>query len=161
MLSDMIVACGVRQSGVLSPILFSVYVNDIILKLSRSNHGCRIGELFWGCIMYADDLILISASLCDLQSMISICTEELESLYMTLNVKKSQVMRVGPSFCTVCKMSRPSVNGVLINDVEKLKYLGCVLVSAKSFKVSLREMRVNLINHLTHCIANVSNSVSL
>jgi len=92
MLSDMIVpACGVRQGGVLSPILFAVglYVNDIIGKLSRSNHGCRIGELFLGCIMYADDLILISASLCDLQSMISICTEELESLDMTLNVKKS------------------------------------------------------------------------
>jgi len=30
----------------------------------------------------------------------------------------------------------------LINYVEKLKYLGCVLVSAKSFKVSLHEMRV-------------------
>ena len=35
-----------------------------------------------------------------------------------------------------------SVNDVLINYVEKLKYLGCVLVSAKSFKVSLHEMRV-------------------
>ena len=54
---------------------------------------------------------------------------------MTLNVKKSQVMRIGPSFCTVCKMI--SVTGVLINHVEKLKYLGWVLVSAKSFKVSL------------------------
>ena len=49
-------------------------------------------------------------------------------------------MRIGPSFCTVCKMI--SVNGVLINYVEKLKYLGCVLVSDKSFKVSLYEMRV-------------------
>src|SRR6218665_827307 len=100
----------------------------IIGKLSRSNHECRIGELFLGCIMYADDLILISASLCDLQSMISICTEELESLDMTLNVKKSQVMRIGPSFCTGCK--RISVNNVLINYIDKLKYLGCVLVSA-------------------------------
>ena len=43
----------------------------------------------------------ISASLCDLQSMISICIEELESLHMTLNVKKSQLSDDGrPSFCT-------------------------------------------------------------
>jgi len=72
--------------------------------------------------------------------MISICNEELERLEMTLNVKKSQVMRIVLSFCTGCKMI--SVNNVLINYVDKLKYLCCVLVSAKSYKVSLHEMRV-------------------
>ena len=119
-MSDMIsLGCGVRQGGVLSPILFSVYVNDIIEKLSRSNHGCRIGELFLGCIMYADDLILMSASLCDLQAMVAICVEEMESIDMKLNVNKSQVMRVGPSYCTSCKMI--SLNDVQINYVEKLK----------------------------------------
>src|SRR6218665_2851286 len=75
-----------------------------------------------------------------LQTMISICIEELQNLDMTLNVKKSQVMWIGPYCCTGCKMI--SVNGGLINYVEKLKYLGCVLVSAKSFKVSLHEMRI-------------------
>src|SRR6218665_121163 len=59
---------------------------------------------------------------------------------MTLNVNKSQVIRIGPSFCTVCKMI--SVNGVLINCVERFKYLRCVLVSGKSFKVNLHGMRV-------------------
>ena len=140
-LSDMIsLVCGVRQGGVLSPVLFAVYVNDIIEKLSRSNHGCRIGELFLGCIMFADDLMLMSASLCDLQAMVGICIEELECIDMMLNVKKSQVMRIGSSFRTVCKPI--SVNSVQIDYVEKLKYLGCFLVSAKTFKVSLHEMRV-------------------
>src|SRR5688572_29650750 len=60
--SDMItLTCGVRQGGVLSPVLFAVYVNDLIEKLSRSGHGCRIGETYLGCVMYADDLILMSA----------------------------------------------------------------------------------------------------
>ena len=42
--------------------------------------------------MYADDLLLLSASLCDLQSMINICCEELDKLDMTVNVKKSQLI---------------------------------------------------------------------
>jgi len=30
--------CGVRQGGVLSPVLFAVSVNDVILALSKSGH---------------------------------------------------------------------------------------------------------------------------
>ena len=59
---------------------------------------------------------------------------------MTLNVKKSQVTRIGPSFTTVCIMI--SVNSALISYVENLKYLACVLMSATSFKVSIHKMRV-------------------
>ena len=88
--SDMItVTCAVRQGGVLSPVLFAVYVNDLIEKLSRSGHGCRIGKMYLGCVMFADDLILISASLYDLQAMVDICSVELEGIDMKLNVAKS------------------------------------------------------------------------
>jgi len=55
--------CGVRQGGVLSPILFAAYVNDIIVQLQDKRLGCCIGELYLGCVMYADDLVLMSASL--------------------------------------------------------------------------------------------------
>ena len=90
--------------------------------------------------MYADDLILMSASLCDLQVMVDICSIELEGIDMKLNVAKSQVIRIGSHFRNVCR--NINVNGVEINYVDKLKYLGCFLVAAKSFKLSLHEMRV-------------------
>lgn len=53
--------------------------------LSRSNHGCRIGDLLFQYVMYADDLILMSASLCDLQSKVSTRVEELLSSWVKLS----------------------------------------------------------------------------
>ena len=49
------VTAGVRQGGVLSPVLLIVYVN-VIQQLQMSNCCCIIGSQFLGCIMYADDL---------------------------------------------------------------------------------------------------------
>ena len=34
--------CGVRQGG--APILFALYVNDIIMKLENSKLGCYVGD---------------------------------------------------------------------------------------------------------------------
>jgi len=51
-LSDVIALdCGVRQGGVLSPVLFAVYVNELIEKLSKSKYGCRIGDMFMGSVV--------------------------------------------------------------------------------------------------------------
>ena len=50
-------SAGVRQGGVLSPILFCIYVDCIVRRLESSKLGCWIGELYVGCILYADDLI--------------------------------------------------------------------------------------------------------
>jgi len=33
------IACGVRQGGVLSPYLFSIYIDDLITDLRQSGYG--------------------------------------------------------------------------------------------------------------------------
>jgi len=58
---------GVRQGGALSPVLFAVYINNLIVALKKSDLGCHIGNTYIGILMYADDLLLISASLSNLQ----------------------------------------------------------------------------------------------
>ena len=68
------VACGVRQGGILSPFLFSFYVDELLYLLSISGHGCHVGTVFYRCIMYAND-ILLSQSLCSLQFMVDICLD--------------------------------------------------------------------------------------
>ena len=50
----------VVERGVLSPLLFAVYIDGIIDKLEGVGLGCRLGNVFVGCILYADDIVLIS-----------------------------------------------------------------------------------------------------
>jgi len=65
---QIVVMCGVRQGRVLSPLFFNIYVDDLISKLESSGFGCVVGNKFFGCFMYADDLLLMSASVLGLQS---------------------------------------------------------------------------------------------
>jgi len=56
------VPCGVRQGGVLSPYICQYYVNDVISELRHSGSGTYIGKLFSGCVVYADDIVLLAPS---------------------------------------------------------------------------------------------------
>jgi len=46
--------------------------------------------------MYADDLLLVSVTFTDIRAMIALVCQELKWLDMTINVKKSSMIRVGP-----------------------------------------------------------------
>jgi len=60
---------GVRQGGVfLSPYLLSVYIDDLIKELRRSGRGIQVGTVFVGCILYADDIVLLSGNCYGLQT---------------------------------------------------------------------------------------------
>ena len=56
----------------LYPLLFSVNVNDMIQKLCDKSLGCYVGDVYCGCVMYADYLIPESASVSWLHRMIDI-----------------------------------------------------------------------------------------
>jgi len=76
MLSDpFVVHCGIHQSGILSPILFSVYVDDPISQLRASGYDIYVGSVFCGCILYAVDIVLLSSSCYGLQKMLDVCAQ--------------------------------------------------------------------------------------
>ena len=56
------VSNGVRQGGVLSPVLFSVYLDGFLQKLADSGVGCHWGNLFAAAVCYADDIVLLAPS---------------------------------------------------------------------------------------------------
>ena len=86
---------GVRQGGVLSPVLFNLYVDELILQLEHDGYGCSIGGTFFGCVMYADDVLLLSASVNGLQLMINTCSTYGDEHCIQFNTNKSVCTKFG------------------------------------------------------------------
>ena len=64
---------GTRQGSVLSPVIFSVYLDDLLRELRRLQLGCSIGGCWFGACGYADDLIIMAPNREVLQRMLDIC----------------------------------------------------------------------------------------
>ena len=50
------VANGVWQGGILSPILFTVYIDTLLQQLANIGVGCHWKGMFASCLCYEDDL---------------------------------------------------------------------------------------------------------
>ena len=66
---------SVKQGGMLSPILFNAYMDDLSVLLTSSNIGGRIGNIFLNHLCYADDLCLISLSSAGIQKLLGKCSK--------------------------------------------------------------------------------------
>jgi hypothetical protein len=119
--------CGVRQGGISSPTLFNLYVNALIEELSSTNVGCHVDGVCVNNISYADDMVLLSASICGLRRLVSICEEYATSHGLTYNVKKSQLMVFGDGNKAYDNIPPVNINKISIQRVVKFKYLGHVL----------------------------------
>ena len=69
---------GTRQGSVLSPALFAIYMDDLIVKLRKAGVGCHLGGVFTGVVGYADDLLLMAPSRSAMETMLKICEEYAE-----------------------------------------------------------------------------------
>ena len=53
---------GTRQGSVMSPTLFCVYLDELIIELRKLGLGCYMAGLWMGACSYADDLLLLAPS---------------------------------------------------------------------------------------------------
>ena len=130
---------GVRQGGILSPLLFNVYINDLSIRLSETGIGGSIGGKFVNHMIYADDLCVISLSSSGLQSLLNICTEYCQLHDLTFNAKKSVCMFFRSSVNKQCGLSDIFISGSICEFSNEVKYLGVMINS--SFKTTIDVQR--------------------
>ena len=64
---------GVKQGGILSPVLFNIYMDKLSIALNNTAIGGKIGGQLLNHLCYADDMCLISISSPGMQHLLNIC----------------------------------------------------------------------------------------
>jgi len=88
---------GVRQGCVMSPVLFSFFINGLAREIKKNTQGVSVGDTRVRLLLYADDIVLLAETSKDLQDMLDIVTEYSKKWRFRVNPKKgkSEVMLFG------------------------------------------------------------------
>ena len=96
--------CGVKQGDILSPTLFSIFVNSLTIDLGNSGIGVNLdlppsqdspdNKIVVNHLIYADDLVCIAESIEDLQALINIVNLWCRKFHIEANLTKTEVLHV-------------------------------------------------------------------
>jgi len=62
-----------------------MYIDIVVEALVKSDLGCHVMGKYFGCLLYADDLILLSASVLQVQKMLDLFLYLLESYCLPIS----------------------------------------------------------------------------
>ena len=140
------------QGSKLGPILFIIYINDLLEQLKDSKLGVHIWNIVISALGFADDIILLADKAKNLQRLIDICAEWSKINGMEFNTDKCKVMILNGKR----KNNYFTLHRKLLTIVNKYKYLGITLSNTRltslitkhvSHVIEKAEKRVNCIRH--------------
>ena len=87
------VSNGVRQGGVLSPVLFTSYIDKLLLELRQQGVGCYWNSHFAGAYAYADNLAILAPSVSVFRQMLKCCECFASTHGLKFNPAKTQLVK--------------------------------------------------------------------
>ena len=94
---------GLKQGCMLSPTLFSIYVNDLALEINNLNIGVDCNGHKISILLYADDVVLIAPTSDALQAMLNKVNNWCNKWRITLNNTKTKVIHFRAKNTQQCK----------------------------------------------------------
>ena len=124
---------GVKQGGIISPVLFCVYIDQLLINLASSGVGCYVGLNFVGALAYADDIVLLAPTPTAMRKLLSICDIYALKYDIIFNATKSKFLVVIPgirrSLQNILSGIVFYVGGSVIEYVESYVHLGHIITS--------------------------------
>ena len=146
---------GVRQGDGLSPLLFNIFVNDIDSIFDTTTcHPVQLHTTYLNCLLYADDLLLLSETENGLQSCLNSLENYCNQWKLKVNLNKTKVIIFSKGKKDFSKFSF-SINGCTIEIVEKYKYLGIILY----FNGNLKHAADHLYNQSLKALFSINSKI--
>lgn len=164
---------GLRQGCVLSPLLFLVFVNDLLEGMAAKNTGIRIVardregnrvEVGLVGLLFADDLVIEAGSMEDLEAALQCLTEWCGRWQLDVNEAKTKVMVVVPAGeqTPTLPPGRFTVQGKPIGQTSVYEYLGTLICDDLSWDKEIRERQKQIrqkVQHIHRVLAEQAISV--
>jgi hypothetical protein len=125
---------GVRQGDNLSPTLFNLYINDIPRIFDNTCKPVSLGARSLSCLLYADDLVLLSESADGLKNALNRLSEYCNDWGLTVNPKKTKALVFNDKKGDV----KLTIDSTDIESVNEVTYLGTVIDKNGTFQSCLK-----------------------
>ena len=128
---------GLRQDDSLSPLLFSLCLNDVEFSLAKNMKvGLNIHDKYFDLflriiiLMNADDTVLFAESEEELQTSLNDFVSYCNEWKLTINPDKTKNLEFGER---IKKTHNIKIHGRAIEDVDTVKYIGVLFPKTRSF----------------------------
>jgi hypothetical protein len=130
---------GVRQGCILSPLLFNIFLADLPEKLDMEINKVNPGSAIPSCVVWADDIIIMSESEKGLRGMLNALDEYCKENELQINTDKTKCMIFNKTGRLIRKSF--SLNDTEIETVREFKYLGFLLTPSGEIRSGLKDLR--------------------
>lgn len=86
------VSSRVRQGDSISPTLFAYFINDLAEGLKNLHKGVKLNDTEICCLLYADDIMLLSENELDMQDMLDFVNNWCKKWLLRIKYAKSNII---------------------------------------------------------------------
>ena len=146
---------SICQGGVLSVLQYALLIDEINKEITKENLGTHIESLdeTIGCLLWMDDVLLISSEPNELQQMLNITNAITGKYHVEFREEKSNVMKIGrnkenPEF---------TLGDMNLKYTDKYKYLGYVQNNKNNLEDQIKATKAKVENTYQTLLAIAEN----